>query len=184
MAISKVAIANRALQKLGAGRISSLAQDHPNARSMSAAYPIIRDELLRRYTWGFSVKRASIAADGDQTAWGSHNRYSLPNDFLRLIRDDESGSNVDWRIEGLYVVTDDASPLKIRYVASIDDPNFYDSLFVEAFASKLAYECCEEITQSSGKKDRALRDFDNAIATATSTGALEKPAEDWLAARR
>ena len=38
MAISRVQLANRALQKLGAKRIESLTQDHPNARSMNAAF--------------------------------------------------------------------------------------------------------------------------------------------------
>ena len=56
--------------------------------------------------------------------WGGWTRYSLPNDFLRLIRDDESGLDVDWKIEGLYILSADASPLEIRYIANIEDPNF------------------------------------------------------------
>src|SRR3954470_7295005 len=112
MALSKVAIANGALQKLGAKRIESLDQNTPNARSMSAAYDSARRALLRKYTWGFAKRRASIAADGSQTAWGEHNRYTVPNDYLRMIRDDESGLNVDWQIEsaddGVFIITDDA----------------------------------------------------------------------------
>ena len=195
MALSKVAIANRALQKLGAERIESLSQDAPNARSMAAVYDIVRDSELRKYTWGFSIRRASIAADANQTAWGEWNRFSLPSDFLRLIRDDETCQAVDWRIEagaddeGVFIVTHDAAPLDIKYVANIDDPNFYDSLFVEAFASKMAYEVCEEITQSASTRDRAARDYDVAINEAKRIGAIEKPAQDfpedsWLAARR
>src|SRR5437773_2024005 len=100
MATSEVGIANAALGKLGSSRkIESLTQNDPNARTMSGAYVRIRDALLRRYTWGFSIRRASIAADGSQTTWGKHNRYSLPNDFLRLTRDNETGRAVDWRIE-------------------------------------------------------------------------------------
>lgn len=188
MAVSSVAIANRALQKLGAERIESLSQDDPNARSMNAAFGMVRDAELRRYVWSFAIKRESIAADAADTTWGSWNRYSLPNDFLRLIRDDETGQAPDWRIEGLFIVTADAAPLDIRYVARIDDPNFYDPLFVEAFASKLAVETCQEITQSNGKKEGAQRDYDFAINEAKRVGAIEKeaqefPEDSWLNAR-
>ena len=191
MAASTVLIANRALQKLGAKRISSLTQDHPNARSMNAAFESVRDAELRRYIWSFAIKRASIAADGtDETILNTWNRYSLPNDFIRLIRDDESGFYVDWKIEGLYILSATTSPLEIRYVARIEDPNYYDPLFSEALAAKLALECAIEI------KDAAVTDFakiedsyDRAVSEARMVGAIEKEAQEfpedpWLAARR
>jgi hypothetical protein len=189
VAISNVAIANRALQKLGAKRISSLTQDAPNARSMNAAFERVRDAELRRYDWTFAIKRASIAADGDSPDWGDYKRYSLPNDFLRLIRDDESGANVDWRIEGLYILTGDAAPLKIKYIARIEDPNFYDPLFAEAFAGRLAMECAKEITDSTSDKESVKDDYKTDIAEARRVGAIEKAAQEfpedpWLAARR
>lgn len=192
---SEVSIANAALSKLGSSRkLESLTQDDPNARTMSASFERIRDALLRKYTWGFSIRRASIAADGDQTTWGDHDRYSLPNDFLRLIRDDESGQQVDWRIEGgaegegSFIVSDDGSPLEIRYVARVEDPNAFDSLFVEAFASWLAHDACKEITGSTDLKRDLKSNLDDALAEATRVGAIEKPAEDapedgWVNAR-
>jgi hypothetical protein len=194
MAVSKVAIANRALQKLGAKRIEALTQDHPNARSMSAAFDLVRDAEIRRYRWGFAIKRKSIAADGDETTWGEWKRYSLPNDYLAIIRDDESGQTVDWRIEagedgeGVFIVTATESPLEIRYIARIEDPNYYDPLFIEAFACKLALETCEEITQSTSKKESIRGDYDAAIAEAKKQGAYEQPAQDfpeddWILAR-
>lgn len=192
MAVSKVQIANRALQKLGAKRIESLAQDHPNARSINTAFDLVRDAELRRYRWSFATRRATIAADASKTEWGEWNRYTLPNDYLYLIRDDETGQAVDWRIEsdadGVYIITADSAPLYIRYVARVDDPNFYDALFIEAFACKLAVETCEEIKQSTGKKESLKSDYDFAIAEAKRVGAIEKPAhsfpeDDWLNAR-
>jgi len=189
MAVSEVSIANAALQKLGSPtRLESLSQDHPNARTMNAAFARVRDTELRRYTWGFAIARASIAADGDQTEWGEHNRYSLPNDFLRLLRDDETGQQTDWRQEGLFVVSDDDSPLEIRYIAQITDPNSMDSLFREAFACKLAHDTCKEVTGSTDLKDSLKADYKEAIAEAKRVGAVEKPAEEfpedsWVNAR-
>lgn len=179
MAVSKVLIANVALQKLGSPtRLESLTQNHPNARTMNAAYNTIRDAEIRRYDWGFAIKRVSIAADPDQTEWGQWNRFSLPGDYIRLIRDDETGKSVDWRIEGQFIVTADAAPLSIRYLARIEDPNFYDSLFIEALAAKLAYQTCKEITGSTNQQAICKDDYDFAIAEAKRTGAIEKPAQD------
>lgn len=179
MATSKVAIANGALQRLGAGRISALSQDHPNARTMNAAYERVLRAELRRYDWSFAIHRASIAADGDQTEWGGWNRYTLPNDFIRLIRDDETGQHTDWRIEGLYVVTADESPLEIRYIRFIDDPNYYDPLFIEAFECKLAFVACKDVTGSTELKESLDRDYKDAIAEAKKFGAIEKPAAEF-----
>lgn len=188
MATSQVAIANAALQKLGTSRIESLTQDDPNARSMNAAYTRVLEAELRRYRWGFAIKRASIAADSDQTEWGGWNRFSLPNDYLYLIRDDETGFAVDWRIEGLFIVTADAAPLSIRYVANITDPSFYDSLFREAFACKLALDTCKEITGSSASQQACKQEYDWAIAEAKKAGAIERealafPEDDWITVR-
>ena len=189
MATSNVTIANRALQKLGAGRISSLTQDHPNARSMAAAYDGVRDALLREYPWGFAIKRASIAADSDGSEWGDWNSYTLPNDFIALIRDDESGFAVDWKVEGLTILSADASPLEIRYVARIDDPNYYDALFAEALSISLAVETCEEVTQSTTKKAGLIKSLDDTLGKARLLGAIEKAAQEfvedeWVSARR
>jgi hypothetical protein len=189
MATSKVAIANLALQKLGAKRISALTQDHPNARSMSAAYEFVLKSELRRYVWAFAIKRASVAADGDESEYGGFLRYSLPNDFIRLIRDNERNTTVDWKREGLFILSKCAAPLEFRYVAHIDDPNFYDSLFEEAFATRLAAVCAKEISDVMADKDSLLNEYKEIIAAATLVGAIEKEAEelpedDWVAVRR
>jgi len=191
MAASNVQIANRALQKLGAERISSLTQDAPNARSMNAAFVRVRDSLLRKYTWSFAIKRASIAADAtDETILNTWKRYTKPNDFLRLIRDDETGEFVDWKIEGDYILSSDASPLQIRYIAQITDPTKFDSLFDEALAALLALECFTEIKDGSvSDKATYKQDYEDTIAEAKKVGAIEKaaqefPEDEWLAARR
>lgn len=179
MATSNVAIANGALQRLGAKRIESLSQDHPNARSMNAAFERVRKRLLRRFDWSFAIARASIAADASGPTWGDWNRYSLPNDFIRLIRDDESGAAVDWKVEGQYILSGDDAPLEIRYVVDVTDPNSFDPLFIEAFECKLALECCEEITGSTAKRAGVQADYDDAISEAKKWGAIEKGAQEF-----
>jgi len=192
MALSKVGIANLALQKLGAKRIESFTQDHPNARSINAAYDFVRRKELGAHRWGFATRRASIAADASQTSWGTHNRFTLPNDYLYLILDDETVYPVDWQIEsatdGTFVITDDAAPLNIRYVADVDDPNYYNALFADVFVCALAHHCCEEITGSTSKRQDIAVEKRDVIARAYQQGAIEKPAQEfpedeWVTAR-
>jgi hypothetical protein len=189
MAQSNVALANMALQKLGAGVISSLSQDHPNARSVNRVFDSTRDAEIRRYDWAFAITRASVAADAAQTLWGGHNKYALPADFARLLLDDESDTIVDWRIEGRFIITDDAAPLEFRYLARVDDPTLFDPLFDEAFACKLAIECCQSITQSTSKKQDLKDDYKFAINEAKRLGSIERaekdpPEDEWLEVRR
>lgn len=189
MATSKVAIANLALQKLGVKRIESLTQDAPNARSVNNCFTSLQDSLLRRYDWSFAIKRASIAADGEYDEWGDWDAYSKPNDYIRLLRDNESGVHVDWKIEGDFILSRDGSPLEIRYIARIEDPNKFDAAFVEALACSIAAQCCEEITGSTTKLKSIEAARDAAIDEGYRTGAIEKeaseqPEDDWIAARR
>ena len=187
--VSKVSIANGAIQRLGSpGRIEALDQNSPNARSISAAYNTARNALLRTYDWSFAIKREAIPAHATGPVWGSWNRYALPGDFIRLVRDDESGIRVDYRIEGQFILSRMSAPLPVRYIANIDDASYFDSLFTEALILKIAVDTCEEITGSTAKRDSLFRDLKDTIAQARLSGAIEKgevtfPEDEWVSAR-
>lgn len=179
MAISEVSIANRALQKLGVTKISSLSQDDPNARAMSTAFAPVRDALLRRYRWNFCIKRASVAADSSQDEYEGLNRYLLPNDYARLLRDNMSGvgleSYKDWQIEGGYILTADGAPLKFRYLARVTDPALFDAEFAEVLSTKLALETVSDVVGSNVKKRDLTADFREALANARASNSYENP---------
>lgn len=190
MATSDVTIANLALQKLGTPkRIAAL--DDPNssnARSLNACYASLRDSEQRKNNWNFCIKRVSIGADAAQTVWGGWNRFALPNDYIKILRDDESGQEVDWTIEGGFIITSFASPLNIKYVARIVDPNAFDTLFIEAFACRLAMQTCKEITGSNELKKDIQAEYERAIGDAFTHDAIERPPakdneDDWVNAR-
>lgn len=190
-AVSSVTIANRALQRLGATRISSVTQNTPNARSINNAYDTTRRRLLRLYTWSFAKARASLPASSSQTVFDSLNLFPLPTDFIRLYRDPGYSASVqsrrDWEIEEGNIVTTDGAPLNIRYIADITDESQFDPLFVEAFACQLAYECCQEITGSNEKQQILANDLKQIIREARFCNSIERnpdqPVEDdWLVA--
>lgn len=187
---SQVQIVNRALQKLGATRISSMTQNHPNARSMSAAYDPVRRKLLRSYQWSFAKKRASVPALSTQTVFGGLYQYPVPTDFIQLLRsnlpDGPFGRN-DWEIENGNIITSDGSPLQFRYIADITDPGQFDPYFAEALACVLAYECCDEITGSVEKRQMLQKDMQAVLREARYANAFERDADvpnedDWVLA--
>lgn len=187
---SKVEIANRALQLLGAKRITSLTEDSRNARAINAAFEPVKLAELRKHQWSFAIKRAQIAEDTTTPLFTKAASYTLPADFIALAnKDPEDNFNTDdWQIEGRSIVTNDDGPLEIRYVADVTDVNQMDPLFREVLASKLAEQLCEEITQSNTKIQTAMQVYEQNITAAKKANAIERvsqePPEDvWLTCR-
>lgn len=187
---SKVEIANRALQLLGAKRIVSLTEDSRNARAINAAFEPVKLAELRKHPWCFATKRAQLAASSTTPLFTRSNSFPLPSDFVRLLPPDPevNFNDLDWVIEGKNIITNDSAPLDVRYIYDVTDPNEMDALFREALSAKLAEELCEEITQSNTKKAVAKDAYKDVIADAKRANAIEKPADkppedEWVTCR-
>jgi len=190
MAASNVSIANLALQKLGAASIVALDDRPGSPAEMNACFEALRDTELRKYLWKFALQRAILAADATAPLFTYARAFPLPVDFLRLIKPARLG--LDWHIERhqsqLCILTNDAAPLQIRYVAKITDPSAFDPCFVEMLACKLAWHTCERITQSNTKKAAMLEEYEIHRRTARQTNAFEvgskpEPVDEWLIGR-
>lgn len=189
---SQTDICNRALQKIGATRISSLNEASVNARALSTMYDSVRDSELRAHPWNFAIQRATLAADSSAPDWGRGAAFELPSDFLRILPDyPETADNTrDWQIEGRKIYTNSSQgPLYLRYVARVTDTSLYDPLFVEALAARLALELCELLTQSNLKKAAAAQEYKTTIDVARKANAFDnapvKPWDDeWVTIRR
>lgn len=190
MAVSEVSIANLALQKLGAKRITSLNENSGNARSINSCYEILRNAELQLNTWSFTLSRSPLAASPVAPAFGYSNAFPLPNDFLRLLLPPRN--SLDWSVErqgGVRVIlTNDGAPLNVRYVALVTDPTQFDPLFCTMLACKIAWNCCEEITQSNTKKADVRAEYGQTQDAAHLVDALQSlpdqpPTDDWDAAR-
>lgn len=183
--VSTVDICNRALQKLGHTKITSLDDDVKAARESQRAYALVRDAVFRDHPWNSLLARASLAALSEAPAWGFARQYQLPVDCLRVL---EADTPCDWRVEGRRILCNAAAPLNILYVRQEDDPQQYDLLLVEALAARLAGELAEALTQSNTKKEMAEREYLEVLGRARRADAQEGAAQrlfrsSWLEAR-
>lgn len=199
--VSDVAIANLALTKLGEARIVSFGDDTKAARAITAIYEMTRDAELRRRKWRFALKRASLPALASSPEFGYAYAYQLPADCLSILSVSDVAPGADlsdyrtgidmglYSLEGRQLLTDLGAPLGLRYKARITDPSQFDIAFVAAFASRLAYELAEDLTQSVQKREQAAADYKVALREAVAANAIEvapepMPDSSWLLSRQ
>ena len=191
---STVEVGQSALDKLGADTIVSLTQNSRNARAVNGAYARVRDKLLRQHPWNFAIARAQLAATAPAPAFGKANAFPLPADFIRLLPSDPADNlnSLDWQIENhngsLAILTDDGAPLEIRYIRRVTDANKMDALFLELWATDLAFEICKKVTNSNTAKESLREDRKGLIAEARRINAFENvaaqpPTDTWITAR-
>lgn len=179
---SDVEICNLALAKAGAERITSLLDDSKQAKLLNSMYVHKRDAELAANHWTFATKRASIAAASAAPSYGWARSYPLPSDFLRLVQVgdnytfyDTGGNGQLFEVEGKAILTDEAAPLKIRYIQRVENSGTFPVLFAEVLACRLHVEICEALTQSSTKAEQALNGYKMAVREAKRANAIERP---------
>lgn len=190
MATSNVSIANLALQKLGAANIVALNNTPGNAADMNACFESIRDDEQRKYRWKFCIKRAVLGPHSTAPLFSYTRAFPLPSDYLNILKPARLG--LDWHIENhegqICILTNDGLSLQIRYIARITDPGLFDPSFVQMFACKLAWQCCERITQSNSKRTAMMEEYELHRREARKMNAFEmpiqpQPVDEWLTGR-
>lgn len=187
---SEVDIANRALSKLGAARITSLTDNNKGARAMLARFEHLRDAELEAHPWRFAIVRTTLPALVSTPSYGFSYEYQRPSDDLRPIMVGGNGVNVEtigvqctgggqidplFEIIGDVIQTNLSAPLKYEYISRVEVAGKFPALFVEALSCRLAMDACEELTQSSSKYDRASDQYKQAIREARRVNALYRP---------
>lgn len=183
---SVIDICNSALDKVGQTPIMSLTDGNKAAKLCNRNWPLVRDKVLRACGWNFAIKRAVLAPSVTAPAWGFGASFPLPTDLLRLV-DVLDHTTDEYQVEGRSILAN-GSALYIRYVARVEDPNVYDSMFCESAALALAVELCEPMTQSTSKLQALVSLYDDSIAVAKSADAQENPParfeeDSWIAVR-
>lgn len=158
--MNKTALANIALGKLGAARITSVDENSPVAIKVREMWDITRDAMLRRREWNFAIKRANLSALADAPAFGWDVQYQLPSDYVRTVEfngQTAGTSQALFDIEGDKLLTNDNDQAQFVYVARVEDVSLWDDGFQTAFSFALAAALAPSLSNSqtlAGDLDR------------------------------
>lgn len=178
---SDVDICNLALGHLEIGReltsINPPDTEIPESVACAKWYDQARRHVLNSHPWACALKRVSQTADGVAPAYGWETRYLLPSDYIRLatIGETEDIDHTRYDVEDGYILCNEGSPLKYKYVYDLTDVTQMDPLLVTAISYKLAEFMALELTGSTTRKDLMAGLFKDVIADAQSVNAQNNP---------
>lgn len=182
MASSTVSICNQALAKLGAQPITDILDNTRNGRAMNRVFEPKRDLELASHPWVFALTRAKIPSIVTAPAFGWARSFPRPSGCLRIVElgsdwvlYTDDGAGPGFQLEGDSILTDESSPLNIRYTQQITNTGLFPAPFVEVLACRLAFETCKEITGSDSMRDQLWQERGAALAEARRLNAIEKP---------
>lgn len=162
MAASETTICNLALGKLGARRIIALDEESVEARACLLHYAETRDEVLRHHPWNFAMKREVLTQLATPPKFGWMFAYELPTDCLRVFEMNGAhwgGRKRPWEVEGRALLINDEQAW-IRYISRVTDCNLFDSIFVDALATKLASKIARPLTGSGPLSGEMLTEYE------------------------
>lgn len=190
---SQTDVVNLTLTKLGQDRVININDDTEPARVIRANWDLALDYLLSSHPWKFAIVRAELAALAAPPLNTWSLQYRLPEDCLKLVQ-----VSTDWifystdvptfELEGGMILTDEGAPLPVRYVTRITNTGLWPPQFARTMAMQLAADCCEKLTGSNTKGEKALVELERTIITAKRMSAIERPPQrpnesSWLRAR-
>jgi hypothetical protein len=172
---SEVDIVNNAILKIRGNSISALGEAGAEGEYAAVLYPQIRDAVLADHPWNFAITRAALARDATAPAFEYSYRFQLPSDCLRVW--DVYDHTTPWKVEGRYILTDEAE-CNIIYIKRVETTGLFSPLFVEALATRLAASLAVPIAGDQGLKSSLFQEYIQVIRRAKTADAQEGSADN------
>ena len=169
---SEVDIINSAMNMIGSSNIIARDEDSKAARVSNQRYDSIRDAVLRAHPWNCAVTRRSLAPDSETPAFDWDFQFTLPADpyCLRVLRLDFL--DIEFRVEGRKIVSNESS-INLIYIARVTDPNEYDTLLQESIAARLAADVSFTLSQSTSLTQNMFNLYESKLKEARFVDATE-----------
>ena len=148
---NETAIANLALVRLGADRITDIdTEQSENADKIRAVFDFLRDETLRAHPWNFATKRTNFNKTTNTPLYGFLSEFQIPGNVLRML---PLGTGADRSLQSEFKIEEDKilsndSTFQAKCILRIEDTTKWDAAFVETFAARLQAELAYAITNS------------------------------------
>ncbi len=158
---SQVEIANLALAKLGADRITDFGDGTESANLVSLMFPNVVEETISDGAWTSATFRAELALLVDTPEFGFDFQFQLPTlpSVIRVlsINEDAPGEN-DFAIEGDKLLAN-VNGMKIKYIGLISDPQDFDIYLKRSIVARLALDLSYVITGKDGTTLRLQKEY-------------------------
>ena len=181
---SKIEICNIALSKIGKHPIASFEEGSKEAKECRLLYDRSLESVLRDHQWNFATKRIVLAELAEEVI-GFDYVYAYPTDCLLAIRIyDLSGAEQD--IEFEIGITEDLSARVILtneinavlvYTAKVENPNVFDSLFVDALAARIAMDVSVPLKGDPRVQAAMMQTYNMLLGRAQRTNSNERVKE-------
>jgi hypothetical protein len=182
---SVVSICNNAIIRVGGKTITSLNDLTNEAKACRTLYEDVRNAVFREHPFNCILGRKALVELSTTPAFGFAHQYQLPTDCVRVLtlNDDQHplvrngiaypvSEQRRFNVEGRLLLTDEGEA-NIRYVKKVEDPNQYDSLLLDAIASRLAAEIAFPITRNANLVTAMWNTYFNKFGIARSVDGME-----------
>ena len=168
-------ICSNAVLMLGAQSINDLYTD-PTDRAALAAnlYTEIRDAILRSHPWNCAIARVSLAPSIVTPPFDWNYQFPLPADWLKTLSVGQGGYEVDYSIEGQFVLSND-NPCLLRYIFRNTNESTWDSMLVMAMTLAVKTACAYPITMSQAVADTCQQELANFMKRARAVDGQDTP---------
>jgi hypothetical protein len=182
MAASKVSISNSALIKLGSETLIALTDDTKRAKLCNARIDGAIAEVLRMGNWSCARTRISMTPTTTTPSSEYTYKYNLPGDLIKIERVAPEISQLDYKVEGNTLLTDEGS-LDLVYIKHPTDLNDLDHLCADAIATWLAKELAFAITSDKELKRLLLQEFNQMLSKARTADSQEGKKRNFRASK-
>lgn len=157
MALSDIALASRALIRIGAAPITSFSDGTAEAEIAGALFGPIRDALLSSYSWSFATAQVELAELASPPSADYENAFQLPTDFLRAMSAGTSGRGrgLNFRISQNTLQANSSSAL-LTYIFRPEEEAF-PPYFDQALITRLAAEFTIPVTENTSRAEAMFR---------------------------
>ena len=157
MALSDIALASRALIRIGAAPVVSFDDGTAESEIAGALFGPVRDALLSAYSWSFALGQVTLTQLETPPVADYSNAFALPNDFLRALSAGTGGRGrgVSYRIArgALHSHADDVLLTYIFRPAEEEFPPYFDA----ALIARLAAELTIPVTENTSRAEAMFR---------------------------
>lgn len=161
MALNDVALASRALIKIGAAPISSFDDGTAESEIAGALFSPVRDGLLSAYGWSFAIGQLELTELQTAPLADYDHAFALPNDFLRALSagTGDKGRGLNYRIARGALHTN-SDKVILTYIFRPEEEEF-PPYFDQAIIARLAAELTIPITESTSRAESMFRIAEN-----------------------